>query len=331
MTWSCESIRPATKPLAVLVGLLAGALPALAQHVDIQVQSLDGRVVTGLGVVSDDPGNATLSIDFNERVFGDGLGSNFRSLNPGFNSLETGNDLLLPSGAQGFTAGDEIEFDLLPMNLESMSTNFAYWDGVGDVDFGAPPIDTSWILSVREGFGRIDYTATGDDTMVPGGPIGEVAENDRLHEHQRLEVETVGGGEPEGVYLVSLQMRVDGYETSDPVFLVQYSFNTPSSVGDVAQQWVRDNYDSLIAEAIAGDFNGDGQVDNGDLNLLLGSWGAGTVPGEWINGFEAPVDNGELNDLLGNWGSGVPATAVPEPAAFVLAWLVVAAVASRRS
>lgn len=71
-------------------------------------------------------------------------------------------------------------------------------------------------------------------------------------------------------------------------------------------------------EPAAGDFNGDGMVDNGDLNLLLGSWGAASVPPEWINGFESPVDNGELNALLGNWGFGTT-TAIPEPVSLLLA------------
>lgn len=79
--------------------------------------------------------------------------------------------------------------------------------------------------------------------------------------------------------------------------------------------------------AVEGDFNGDGQVDNGDLNLLLGSWGDSTVPPEWINGFTAPVDNGELNALLGNWGFGVSA-AVPEPVG-VLGWIVAMAMGGR--
>lgn len=65
-------------------------------------------------------------------------------------------------------------------------------------------------------------------------------------------------------------------------------------------------------ELAEGDFNADGRVDNGDLNLLLGNWGSATVPAEWTNNFVTPVDNGELNALLGTWGAGVPA-AVPEP------------------
>ncbi|TWT43414.1 hypothetical protein [Botrimarina hoheduenensis] len=81
-------------------------------------------------------------------------------------------------------------------------------------------------------------------------------------------------------------------------------------------------FDNLIVtpatvSAQPGDFNGDGKVDNGDLNLLLGNWGSATVPVDWINGFDTPVDNGELNALLGNWGFGV-SVAVPEPTALAM-------------
>lgn len=88
---------------------------------------------------------------------------------------------------------------------------------------------------------------------------------------------------------------------------------------------------ALVAavSAIEGDFNGDGMVDNGDLNLLLSNWGAGSVPGEWVNGFTAPVDNGELNALLGNWGAGT-SSAIPEPASLTLVAFVAACGRLRR-
>ncbi|MEO1496471.1 MAG: choice-of-anchor Q domain-containing protein [Planctomycetota bacterium] len=60
-----------------------------------------------------------------------------------------------------------------------------------------------------------------------------------------------------------------------------------------------------VAPLNPGDFNGDGRVDNTDLNLLLANWGSPTVPPEWINGLDGAVDNDELNALLRNWGFGL--------------------------
>lgn len=85
----------------------------------------------------------------------------------------------------------------------------------------------------------------------------------------------------------------------------------------------------LAGALLDGDFNGDGRVDNGDLNLLLGSWGDATVPPEWINGFTAPVDNGELNALLGDWGAGT-SVAVPEPTALIVLLTGLGATRARR-
>ncbi|TWT47534.1 hypothetical protein Pla111_11490 [Botrimarina hoheduenensis] len=93
---------------------------------------------------------------------------------------------------------------------------------------------------------------------------------------------------------------------------------------DDTNSFIIDNFRLLSLESnepVSGDFNGDGKVDNGDLNLLLGSWGQSTVPAAWVNGFAAPVDNAELNALLGNWGFGT-AVAIPEPAT---AWLLLGA------
>ncbi|WP_197524976.1 PEP-CTERM sorting domain-containing protein [Botrimarina hoheduenensis] len=103
-------------------------------------------------------------------------------------------------------------------------------------------------------------------------------------------------------------------------------------LAEVAQNGTKFDFNGsgAITNAVAGDFNADGKVDNGDLNLLLGSWGAATVPPTWVNGFVSPVDNGELNDLLGNWGFGV-GVAVPEPASALLVTLAgVAACGLRR-
>ncbi|MEO1498899.1 MAG: hypothetical protein AAFV43_17315, partial [Planctomycetota bacterium] len=74
-------------------------------------------------------------------------------------------------------------------------------------------------------------------------------------------------------------------------------------------------------ERTAGDFSGDGRVDNEDLNLLLDNWAQASVSPDWMTPVALPVDNDELNALLNNWGFGVPGglatlsdtPTVPEP------------------
>jgi hypothetical protein len=79
------------------------------------------------------------------------------------------------------------------------------------------------------------------------------------------------------------------------------------------------------APGIPGDYNNSGLVEQGDLDLVLGFWGAeaGDVPATWENdppvGF---VDQAELDKVLGNWGMQAPGlgntAGVPEPSTLVL-------------
>ncbi|MEM1446213.1 MAG: choice-of-anchor tandem repeat NxxGxxAF-containing protein [Planctomycetota bacterium] len=78
-----------------------------------------------------------------------------------------------------------------------------------------------------------------------------------------------------------------------------------------------------------GDYNDNGLVDQGDLNLVLSNWGIDTspdaaglvaVPVGWINDHPfGVIDQGELNRVLTNWGSSLPPSfaqresSIPEP------------------
>ncbi|MEO1496963.1 MAG: hypothetical protein AAFV43_07430 [Planctomycetota bacterium] len=77
-----------------------------------------------------------------------------------------------------------------------------------------------------------------------------------------------------------------------------------------------------IDEPESGDFNGDGRVDNNDLNLLLNNWGRVTLNAAWTRPVTVPVDNDELNALLNDWGAGL--TPVPEPSATLAALTLLA-------
>lgn len=79
----------------------------------------------------------------------------------------------------------------------------------------------------------------------------------------------------------------------------------------------------LTAAVLAGDYNGSGQVEQGDLNLVLNNWGAPSspTPSGWTQDFpEGTIDQSELNGVLNNWGaasapsfSDSPTGLVPEP------------------
>jgi T5SS/PEP-CTERM-associated repeat protein len=88
----------------------------------------------------------------------------------------------------------------------------------------------------------------------------------------------------------------------------------------------------IAEEAIlAGDYNGNGLVEQGDLDLVLAGWGtdASEVPARWTNDLpQGAIDQGELDRVLGGWGASLVGTAslthagttatVPEPASLVV-------------
>ena len=89
---------------------------------------------------------------------------------------------------------------------------------------------------------------------------------------------------------------------------------------------------------LEGDYNNDGFVSQGDLDLVLLNWGDTVLPGGFDisnlgdGSFDGLIGQNELDGVLLNWGDGVPpsVTAIPEPASAGLLGLTVWAVAGRR-
>ncbi|MEM8782194.1 MAG: PEP-CTERM sorting domain-containing protein [Planctomycetota bacterium] len=79
----------------------------------------------------------------------------------------------------------------------------------------------------------------------------------------------------------------------------------------------------VIGDGIIGDYDDSGQVEQGDLNLVLNNWGTAAPFTPNGDPFETPnVDQEELNRVLNNWGSttapSFEGAAVPEPATLAL-------------
>ncbi len=84
--------------------------------------------------------------------------------------------------------------------------------------------------------------------------------------------------------------------------------------------------DVLPIGGLAGDYNGGGQVEQGDLDLVLQNWGRNTeltgVPAGWVNDEPTElIDQEELDGVLLGWGNTaaprLAGAAVPEPG---MAW-----------
>ncbi|MEM8782196.1 MAG: hypothetical protein AAGE65_04995 [Planctomycetota bacterium] len=77
-----------------------------------------------------------------------------------------------------------------------------------------------------------------------------------------------------------------------------------------------------LTAGLIGDFDGSGQVEQGDLNLVLNNWGQNR--GDWANSAgltTVSVDQEELNAVLNHWGDaaapGFAGSTAPEPSVAV--------------
>jgi autotransporter-associated beta strand protein len=175
---------------------------------------------------------------------------------------------------------------------------------------------------------ELALTATADEPLVlrvvgldTAGEPGEISNfaPDRSYEWQIAEAHAVSGFSPDRV-------RLDLAE-----FLFHHPLTDVSAFALQAQAkglWL-----SYTPGGLPGDYNGNGLVEQADLDLVLGHWGssAATPPDGWVNDLPSGViDQQELDRVLTGWGRSLaglsaPAAAVPEPASCLLAVIAFAA------
>ncbi|MEM7625016.1 MAG: hypothetical protein AAF333_05255 [Planctomycetota bacterium] len=110
--------------------------------------------------------------------------------------------------------------------------------------------------------------------------------------------------EPSGVIDVS---ELLGYAPGGVLLTsLQNSSTSPSQLGVLIAP------DAELTGGVPGDYDGDGFVGQGDLNLVLLNWGATQLPTGFNesalgNGsFDGRIGQNELNGVLLNWGNGSP-------------------------
>jgi hypothetical protein len=72
----------------------------------------------------------------------------------------------------------------------------------------------------------------------------------------------------------------------------------------------------ISGAALDGDFNGNGRVEQADLDLVLLNWGrdASTPPGGWVNDLpDGRIDQEELDAVLLHWGDVAAGQASASP------------------
>jgi hypothetical protein len=93
----------------------------------------------------------------------------------------------------------------------------------------------------------------------------------------------------------------------------------------------------ILNDLLVGDYNNNGTVEQGDLDLVLLNWGnpATPAPDGWISSLPAgTIDQAELDGVLLHWGNSAGqvgrAGAVPEPATILTALVAALGMARRR-
>lgn len=180
-------------------GLLAASflLPSLASAAgdvhqgDVQPSVVAGKIVVDSGQTHAVTGGALFEGDFGDLVKGP-----YKTSSPGFNTF-------------AFSAGTVVNYTAVG------ALNF--WDGA------------AWSATVPSNeYARLDGNGGEDTRWTISGPagdvsglLGQVGSNGELHEHLDFSVARTGGGVPAvGAYAVQLQLWADGYESSDPFYLV---------------------------------------------------------------------------------------------------------------
>lgn len=93
---------------------------------------------------------------------------------------------------------------------------------------------------------------------------------------------------------------VYGIDSNDQYIRIVASVSSPTIPTGVAL------LTAVVPSANSADLNNDGEVDSGDLNILLSAWGSPCAPQPNCNGADlnndGGVDSGDLNILLSAWG-----------------------------
>ncbi len=320
----------------------AGASHARAQHFDVLVQDLDGRLATGSADWT--AGSWTLG----RRVYASEFDSDYAVSNPGFNALAS-NSPSLPVGSDGLPAGAALGWDFLPLKIDGVLANLFYWNGANPaaVEFGPLP-GPAYELSL---FGRnADAGVDGAPEFVPGDVIEITAANGGIHAHRFFFLDSGDNNAvttpADGIYLLAMRLRMAELDRSLATYFV---WGTPGSTLpalQAAEAWVEDRVD-LLAPDFAADFDGDLDVDGADF--LAWQQNLGVVEGARLAQGDADGDGAVTAADLAVWsdqfglnlqtypggvsaaGGGVAAP-VPEPGgvARVAVAVTIAAAARRR-
>ena len=302
----------------------------IAQHSDALIQDVDGRVAVGsanFDIFVNEIGPRTFQAEFGSAPSGfdcDGMHPFCIEL-PGFNTVDGSNpSLSCPNCPPGVSPEElppltDVEWDFVPIKVDGFVSNLLYWDGSDsaatpgfitseDVQFGPKP-GANYELALEGQTATI--AADGATTLVPGNVIRRTNAGGTIHEHRPFEL-VDGDGDPnsdpvDGIYLMSMRVRVDGLDRSKPAYFVFGTLFPTVDQLDAAFAWVEAHEQDLAPDFDA-DFDGDLDVDGIDFltwqrGVMLGGAAAMQTVGD--ADFNNSIDAADLAIWEQQFGSSV--------------------------
>jgi hypothetical protein len=250
------------------------------------------------------------------RLFNGELDATFFGSEPGFDAVSQAN---VPAGYFALPGDTPLAFDFSALSLYGQTvSNLWHWDGadvngngeyLDDVNF-QPVVNTT--LTAR--IAPFSATLDGAASDVPGFDIQATSDAGAMHRHPNLQLAGGVGGTPaQGLYLLSMRVRMDGLMESDPFYLILATDDAgvaPYYLAGVT--WANDHL------LIPGDVNTDASVNIFDINLVSAHWSQSGPTGD--ANYDGAVNIFDINLISTNWGataSGGTAS-VPEPANWIL-------------
>ena len=292
----------------LLLGLSDGSM---AQHADILVQEVNGRVMTGSAnfeIYVNEVGPRTFQGEFGSAPSGFDCGGtcDYCIELPGYNTVSSTNPSLVPPpGESAYELPERtyVEWDFVPMKVDGVVANLLYWDGSDssatpgaitkeDVLFGMKPAPGYALEFAGQ---TATVAAAGEPTIVPGDIIVRTSSTGTMHEHRPYTL-VDGDGDPDtdpvdGIYLVGFRLRVGELDRSQTAYIVFGTLFPTVDQLDAAYAWVQDHEDELAPD-FGADFDGDLDVDLADLLQLQRGFGTTGEDARQVAG------DADWNDLI---------------------------------
>lgn len=184
------------------------AATASAQHKDVLVTGVGGRVTIGAASDVGDP-EPDLDTRVFESILRDGfshptLVADYEAADPGFFALHAVSHAseLASLGASALPGGAAVSLNLSNFAVDGDVSTLFYWNGTGAVVFDPAPVGTTFAFQPA-----VNFATT--------GPNGE------LDDHPVFRLDVAGAGVPaDGVYLIAPRVDVAGLATSNRFFAV---------------------------------------------------------------------------------------------------------------